>query len=147
MRIYGRISTHVHSGVGRGAGWKHGLLANPGRKDPCASARLEAPVSPPGTPTPLSGPALPALGHLQGGPSFGHHPRVPGPFQTHTFQIQTVDAVSEVRELLGKQSGWWSRQEALDQAVRLSVPNSGAARALKQAVLEHSGMTRPEGRR
>lgn len=146
MRICGRISTHVHSHVGRAAGWKHGLPANPGRKDPPASPRLEAPVSPPGTPTPLSGPALPALGHLQGGPSFAHHPRAPGPFQTHTFQIQAVDAVPEVRELLGKQSGRWSSQEALDQAVRLSVPNSGAARALKQAILEHSGMTHPEGR-
>lgn len=73
-------------------------------------------------------------------------PPAPGPFQTHTFQIQAVDAVPEVRELLGKQSGRWSSQEALDQAVRLSVPNSGAARALKQAILEHSGMTHPEGR-
>lgn len=35
----------------------------------------------------------------------------PGPVQTHTFQVQTVDTVPEVRELLGKQSGWWLRQE------------------------------------
>lgn len=31
--------------------------------------------------------------------------------QTHTFQVQAVDAVSEVCELLGKQSGWRLRRE------------------------------------
>lgn len=144
------MQVHLYAcapGVGRGAGWKYRLPANPGRKDPRASPRLEAPVSPPGTPTPLSGPALPALGHLQGGPSLAYHPMAPGPFQTHTFQIQTVDAVPEVRALLGKQSGQWSRQKTLTRLSGcLSITVSGAARALKQAILEHSGMTSPEGR-
>lgn len=37
------------------------------------------------------------------------YPRDPG--QTLTFQVQAVDAVPEVRELLGKQSGRWLRQK------------------------------------
>lgn len=72
-------------------------------------------------------------------------PKGPRPFPDTPFKSRQ-SGVPEVRELLGKQSGRWSFQEALDQAVRLSVPNSGAARALKQAILEHSGMTHPEGR-
>lgn len=48
--------------------------------------------------------------HLQGALTLPTTQGLLASIQTHTFQVQTVNAVPKVRELLGKQNGWWLRQ-------------------------------------
>lgn len=72
-------------------------------------------------------PVLPPQTHLREALALPTTQGLPASVRAHTFQVQTVNAVPEVCELLGKQIGQWLRQEdtSKGQARPLTVGQLG----------------------